>query len=235
MRLALCSAFVILGTALCGAPALAVMQGAVRIDQISPKSFGTWTLFSASGTVRTSNDAGINKKSQSFGLSEFGPTTLSVKPPAGMSAKISVYRGNELTKVIDTPQHSFVLYPNGNERFLIQYALSRLGSVGVTSDPPHVRFRMKGPTSKIYAAATPFTFVNIPVGQYSILMAATPECLQPAPHSAIVASEQRNTVHITLNCERQTASDGMERVRPTKRTLTEYAQDREYNARGNRK
>ncbi len=235
MRPALCTALVILGTALCSTPAVAAIQGAVRIDQVSPKNLGTWTLFSASGTVRTSNDAGISKKSQSFGLSDFGPTTLSVKPPAGMSVRINVYRGNELTRVVDTPQYSFVLYPNGNERFLIQYALSRLGSLGITSDPPRMRFRMKGPTSKIYSARSPFTFVNIPVGQYSITMAATPECLQPAPHSGVVASEQRNTVHITLNCEKQTATDDVQSSRPTKRSLSEYAQDREYNERGNRK
>lgn len=235
MRLLLSFVSVVAGFWICVVPALAGIQGAVKIDQVSPKSFGTWTLFSASGTTRTSADAGMNKKSQSFGLTEFGPMTLSVKSPAGMSVKISVHRGNELKETVTSPQYSFRLYPNDNYRFIIQYALSRLGSLGVTSDPPHVRFRMKGPASTVYAGTTPFTFVNIPAGQYSILTAATPECLRPAPHSVIVAAEQRTTVHITLNCEKQTTPDEVLSTRPTKRALTEYAKQREYNGRGNRK
>lgn len=215
--------------------ALASSKASVTIQQISGKSLGSWILNAANGTMRSSTDLGVNLANHALGLTEFGPATLAVSPPNGMSAKISVYRGGELIKIVDLPQYSFTLYPNDNYRFLVQYSLDRLGSFGVTSDPSGVRFRMKGRGTKTYSAVTPFTFKNIPTGQYSLSMSAPAGCIQPAPHSAFVENEKRNTVHITVSCQKNQTGSTVDRIRPTKRSLVEHAEEREFNPRGSRK
>ncbi len=164
--------------------ASAQATAAIKIDQISARGLGVWTLFTASGTTFTSKDEGTNPKSFSFALREFGPITLSIKSQAGMAPKIFVYRSGDLIKTVDSPAYSFNLFPNDNYRFLVQYSLARVGSLGITSSPSSVRFRMKGPNGKIYTAKTPHTFKNIPAGQYTVLMASTKTCLQPAPQTA---------------------------------------------------
>ncbi len=210
-------------------------KASIKIEQISAKQFGKWTLYSASGTTRMSTGSGMNKNSISFAVNEFGPTTLSVKPPAGMSVKISVYRSGELIETVDVPQYSFTLYPNDNYRLLVQYALTRLGSLGITSNPSGLKLRMKGASTKTYTATTPHTFINIPAGQYSIMIGPTKTCLKPAPHTVVVIPEQRNTAYITLNCDTEKEVGAATRTQPSKRSLREYVEQRERNARGNRK
>ena len=227
--LAVLSAFVLSSTA------FASSKASVTIQQISGKSLGSWVLNAGDGTMRHSTDPGVNPANHALGLTEFGPTTIAVTPPNGMSARIGIYRGGEFLKTVDLPQYSFTLYPNDNYRFLVQYSLDRLGSFGVTSDPSGVRFRMKGRGTKTYSAVTPFTFKNIPTGQYSLSMSAPAGCTQPAPHSAFVENEKRNTLHVTINCVKNQTGSVVERIRPTKRSLVEHAEQREFNPRGNRK
>lgn len=210
-------------------------QASVTIEQISSNAVGTWTLISGDGSSRSSSADGIDTKSQFMALSDFGPMTLSVLPPQGTSVKISVYRGGELVESVLTPQYSFTLYPNDTYRFLIQYSLSRTGSLGITSVPPHVRFRMKSESGKAYAGITPFTFVNIPAGRYSVQLASVEGCLQPAPQSAVLIPEERVTMHVSVNCQKAETGVPVLDTRPTKRSLVEYAKQRELKRRGERK
>ncbi len=210
-------------------------QANVTIEQLSSGAVGTWTLISGDGSSRSSSVGGIDARSQSMGLTDFGPMTLSVTAPQGMAVKISVYHGGELVENVLTPQYSFTLYPNDTYRFLIQYSLSRTGSLGITSEPPHVRFRMKGESARTYAGITPFTFTNIPAGRYSVQLAAPEGCTQPAAQSAIVTPEQRSTIHVTMNCQKAQTGTTVLDTRPTKRSLVEYAKERELKRRGERK
>ncbi len=216
-------------------PAFAAPQASIKIEQLSPSTYGTWTLLSADGSSRSSVDKGVDPTGGfTMALTEFGQTTLSVTSPPGMSAKISVYRGGDLIKEVTSQQYSFPLYANDNFRFLIKYSLSRVGSLGVTSDPTTLRFRMKGPTGRIFTAKTPFTFKNLPAGKYSLYFPKTDDCLQPAVQTVDVAPEERNTTKVTLTCN-VAEEDNVDRSRVSKRTLREYVEAREVKTRGQRK
>jgi hypothetical protein len=230
LSLALCSSALLLSQS-----ALAGGQASIKIEQTAPGEPGVWTLLSENGTSRSSKDAGVNKLNYSFGLTDFGQTTLSVVAPAGNSVKITVYRGGDLMETVTAQQYSFALLNNDNYRFVIQYALTKLGSLGVTSNPSGLHFRLKGPTSRILNAKTPFTFENIPAGQYSVIMAGTATCAAPAPHSVIVQPEERNTAVMTLNCNVKVDTAVDTTSRKSKRTLVEEAQEREFKPRGQRK
>ncbi len=210
-------------------------QAAIKIEQLSASSFGTWTLLSANGSSRTSKDKGVDVTGGfTAALTEFGQTTLTVTAPAGMSVSISVYHGGDLVKEVTSNQYSFPLYTNDNYRFVIKYSLSRTGSLGVTSEPGQLRFRMKGPTSRNYSAVTPFTFKELPAGKYSLYFPKTQDCLQPAVQTIDVQPGQRNTTNVSLTCN-VAAEENVDRSRVSKRTLFEYVQTRETKTRGQRK
>lgn len=213
----------------------AALQGSIKIEQLSPTTTGTWTLLSEDGTAITSEDEGVNKNNYAVAITRFGQTTLSVTPPPGMSARISVYRGNELQSFTDSQQHSFKLVANDNYRFVIQFALSKLGSLGVTSEPSNTRFRMRGPSGRTYSGVSPKTFDNLPAGRYTVMFAAAEGCDQAARKNAVVKPEERGVVHVTQACEQEGEDDTVDRSRASKRTLREYAEERELNERGNRK
>jgi hypothetical protein len=212
----------------------AAIQGAIQIQQISPSSQGTWTLLSEDGTSISSDDAGDRKNNYSVAITRFGQTTLSVVPPPSMSGKISVYRGGVLLLTTNTMQHSFNLVSNDSYRFVIQYSLTGFGLLGITSDPSGVRFRLRGPLGRTYGGTSPQSFEKLPVGKYIIMFGATKDCLQPPRKNATVKMDERTAVNITLPCT-SPVDDTVDRTRTSKRSLREYAEDREYNSRGNRK
>lgn len=212
----------------------AALQGSIKIEQLSASTTGVWTLLSQDGTAITSNDEGVDRNNYSFAITRFGQTTLSVVPPPGMSARISAYRGGELIATTDSQQYSFELVSNDNYRFVIQYALSKLGSLGVTSEPSGLRFRMRGPSGRTYSGTSPKTFDNLPIGRYTVMFAASEGCLQPPRKNGVVKTEERNVVHVSQTCTVET-EDNVDRSRTSKRTLREYAEEREYKDRGERK
>lgn len=217
-------------------PAFAGTQANIKIEQLSPSEYGTWTLLSEDGSSRSSKDKGVTPNGGlSLGVTEFGQTTLSVIAPPGMSAVISVYRGDELLQSVTSTQYSFPVHVNDNYRFLIKYSLSRLGSLGITSEPNFLRFRMKGPSGRNYSAKTPYTFKNLPAGKYSVYFAKTDSCIQPAVQTIEVEPQQRNTAKITLNCNAAQETEAVDTSRVSKRTLREYVQKRETKTRGERK
>jgi len=218
-----------------GQHAAAATQAAIKVEQLSSSQLGTWTLISPDGTTRTSNDPGVNKNSFSFGQTDFGQLTLTVTPPAGMSVKISTYRGGELVESKDVQQLSVTLYPNDNYRFLIQYSLSKVGILGVTSDPSGIRFRLRGPTGRSLGSTSPHTFTNLPAGRYAVLFPATESCLQPPRHMVIVEAGERKTVHVTFNCEVQSATSTVDTTRKSKREIQAEVEAREQKPIGERK
>lgn len=233
-RIFLCSLLLCPMGAMHAIPVFAVAQASVKIEQLTASRYGTWTILSADGSTVTSEDPGIDKKSYSLGITEFGPMTLSVVPPPGMSAKILVYRGGDVIKTVTSQQYSFSLYTNDNYRFVVQYALTKLGSLGITSEPSGVRFRMKGDGGRTYTGVTPKTINNIPAGRYSIDFSTVRGCVQPGKHTAVVEIGERNTTHATLPCtSEQEATVDTSRI--SRRSLRDYAERREYNERGNRK
>lgn len=213
----------------------AAVQSSVKIEQVSPTQYGTWTFLYHDGSSIASTDAGIDPKNHVFTVTQFTPMTISVVPPAGMSAKISIYRNGDLTKSESSQQFSFTPYANESYRFIIQYSYSRMGSVGVTSTPTRLRFRMKGPTPKNYTAVTPFTFKNIPAGRYTLYFPSTENCASPAPYGVSVEPEKRVTANVSLICSTESLSPLSQKPLVSRRAIIQSVENRENRPRGQRK
>lgn len=213
----------------------AALQSTIKIEQVSPTQYGTWTFLFHDGSSKTSTEKGIDIKNTTFTVTEFTPMTISLVSPPGMTPKISIYRNGELYKTETIPQFSFTPYVNESYRFLVQYSYSRMGSLGVISAPNALRFRMKGPTKKTYTSVTPHTFTNIPAGRYTLYFPSTPECVSPPPHSVSVEPEERKTANVTLMCTSESASTVLEKPLVSRRSIMQAVKDREAKPRGNRK
>lgn len=213
--------------------AVAATQASIRVEQLSGGSVGEWTLLSANGDSISSKDAGVDKHTYTVGISEFGQNTLSVVAPAGMSASISVYRGGDLITKVDSPQYSFTLFTNDNYRFVVQYSVSREGSLGITSEPSNVKFRLKGP-DRVRAGQTSAGFEKLPAGRYTVYFQATKDCVSPAPKSVVVKPGERNVLHVTLTCEDKTEVK-VDSSRISKRSIRQYVEEREAKPRGEKK
>ena len=211
------------------------VQSSIKIEQVSPTQYGTWTFLYQDGSSIASIDPGIDPKNHVFTVTQFTPMTISVVPPAGMSAKINIYRNGDLTKSEMSQQFSFTPYANESYRFLIQYSYSRMGSVGVTSTPNGLRFRMKGPTSKNYTAVTPHTFQNIPAGRYTLYFPSTPDCASPAPYGVSVEPEKRTTANVSLICSTASLSPLHTKPLVSRRAIMQAVENRENRPRGQRK
>lgn len=235
-RFALLGASATVASLLFAAPsAFAAVQTAIQIEQVSPANVGSWTVLFADGSSKKSTETGMVLGNTSFTITDFAPITLSVVPPAGMAARITVYRNGDASTAETVNQYSFTPLPNETYRFLIQYSYARLGTLGVTSDPPTLRFRMKGPSgTRMLTAKTPFTFKELPAGKYTLYFAASGKCVQPAPYGVTVEPEKRNTAHITLSCDSE-ETETVDTTRVSRRTLREQAQKREFKPRGQRK
>lgn len=235
MRITLSLATFLLAIGVFVPSSFSAVQSSIKIEQVSPTQLGTWTFLYQDGSSLSSADAGIDPKNHVFSVTQFSPMTISVVPPAGMSAKISIYRNGELSKTESSQQFSFTPYANETYRFLIQYSYSRMGSVGVTSNPSGIRFRMKGPTAKNYTAVTPYTFQNLPAGRYTMYFPSTKDCSSPAPHSVTVEPEKRVTANVSLICSTASLQTVSQKPLVSRRAIMQSVENRENKPRGERK
>jgi hypothetical protein len=211
------------------------VRATLAVEQISPSRLGSWTILSGDNPSLSSSDAGVDKSRYSFSLTSFGPTVLSVVAPPGMTAAITVYRGGDIVTKTALPQYSFDLLPNDNYRFLVQYSVASLSSLGVTSDPSGAKFRIKAPTGRFYGGVTPADFSNLPSGKYSLLFGRTGNCLLPPPRSIVLKPDQRNVINVKMTCT--VAENEAEPIRSsvTKRSIRQLVEEREAKKRGERK
>ena len=205
--------------------AFAGIQGSVLIEQISPAELGAWILTSETGAKWSSEDPKVSPKKFSLSIAEVGLLTLKVTPPAGASAKILVYRGGDLSKTITSNQYSFTLYPNDKYRFFVQYAFDRLGSIGITSAPSNAKFRMTGPSGKLYIGTTPVSFTNLPAGRYTVQAEPVTGCSKPKQQSAVIQPDVRTTLHLTMPCEQKVKKSTTKNDRPAKRDIMKQADE----------
>ncbi len=128
-----------------------------------------------------------------------GRYTMFITPPKGMSTHIYVYQNDVLVETIDRPQYSFDLTGQTVPHFVIQYSLGNTGFVGVTSDPPGVPFRLRGPNTTT-EGVTPQSFDDVSVGQYSVTY--LPDgCPQPPAQSSDLKNRSRVSFSIVLKCD----------------------------------
>ena len=76
----------------------AAVQGSLLIEQVSPSELGAWTLTAANGTQWTSADPKVSPKKFSLSIADVGLLTFKVTATTGASAKIVIYRRDELVK-----------------------------------------------------------------------------------------------------------------------------------------
>lgn len=214
-----------LGAVLCfsalSTTAMADTKAVYTVDQVSPKEYGSWVVYSGDTILAASSERGVSSKHYSFSSAVFGSITLSVKNPPGMTSIIKVYRNDDLIQTTSTPQVAISSFPNDSYRFIVQYARTNLGSLGVTSVPSNVAIMIKGPDGKERRALTPHTFTNLPVGRYAIYTPNPPApCGSAAPMTRSVESEKRLAVSIELPCAQEVSSrPSRTRARPTKREI----------------
>lgn len=225
--------------ALCGMTlavhtSFAAVQASITVEQISPQKIGVWTLLHGDGSSIKSTEKGINQLKYSFSVTDFSPKTFSVEPPFGMTTKILVYRGGDLLKTVLNNQYSFTPYGNDVYRFLVQYSVAPTGSLGITSDPAQVQFRLKG-GDKTRTGTTPTTLTNLPAGKYTIDVIPPKGCTKPSPRTIAVKSGERNTTMITVSCPTEEEASTTSSSRVSKRSIVESAQARELKKRGQRK
>lgn len=210
------------------------LEATIQIDQVSPGEYGTWSLLTPDGEIRANKGDPGKPSSESFTVDQFGQVTLSTTLPAGMTAKILIERNGTPRETVDLPQVTVELSPGDNYRFIIQYASTRLGTLGIISEPSRARFQLRGPTQRRLSGRTPRTFTNIPSGRYTITFRPLRGCVSPAPKTVMVEPEKRIVLNVTIPCN-VTEDDGIDRTRPTKRSIVEAAKARELKPRGERK
>jgi hypothetical protein len=224
------------GAAFCAsAPTPGLPQATITIEQLSTSSLGTWTILSGENTILSSTGAGIDKTHYSFTLSSFGPTLITVVPPPGMAATMTVFRRGEVIVKNGRQQYGFDLLPNDDYRFLVQYAVTRLSSLGITSEPNGAKFRVSGPGGKSFTGQTPADFSNLPAGRYVVTYGRTSTCTQPAPRSIVLKPDQRNVVNATIACGKDVSDASVTRSNVTRRSIRQIVEEREAKPVGQKK
>lgn len=198
----------------------AQVLSSITVEQLGSR-VGTWTLLRADGTTLNSTDTDVSPLKYTAGVSTFGHMVLRVTPSAGMVAKISVYRGDELIHETDTHQYPFTLAANDRFRFIVQYRIANIGSLGVISESKGVIFRVKSADGRTYRGKTPWARTDLPIGKYTVYSNAAQGCYRSAPLNTTVKMEERTVVTISQTCEDAVDDRTVVRVRQSKRSLVE--------------
>ncbi len=202
-------------------------QSTITIEQMTAKDQGSWVLLWGNNSTKRSTDDGVDEKNATFTLNESGQMVLSITPPAGGTARLLVYNNGTLKESLDTQQYAFTLNPGDDFRFIIQYAITKFGTLGVTSQPSGVPFRMVGPNGKKYIATTPYTFKNLPAARYTITPSIIENCYLTRPVNALAKAGERVAVNFTVTCKTDLADQDLDRSRPSKRALQQSVLSRE--------
>src|SRR5262249_8542266 len=136
----------------------------VSIDQQGELAAdGQWTLLKPDQETVEGSSAKIS-------LTDFpaGPYTFFMVPPDGETAEIDLIRNDGLETTAPRPQISFTA-PDGDViRLSISLKLTEFGTVGVNSDPPGMKFELRGPNGTVQEGVSPATFQKQAVGNYSV-------------------------------------------------------------------
>jgi hypothetical protein len=172
--------------------------GSTTIQQLSPKDIGGWALLYPGGVLK-SGDVSVNPLNQTVRPGS-GANVLSVRPPEGADTRISVYKNGTLTELVNSIQYNFEQDGSTDFLFIIQYSFGKQSTMGITSSPNGVTFRMKGPGGITLRGKTPATFKNLRIGRYTIYMNKIAGCAVPAPQNKVVKDDERVVVHIDMPC-----------------------------------
>ncbi|MEK7590631.1 MAG: S-layer homology domain-containing protein [Patescibacteria group bacterium] len=170
--------------------------GSVTVEQNSPSgTLGTWTLLTPDQSSMKFSTA-----TYTADITLEGNYTLFAEPPEGMSAKVYLYKGDELIRMLDRPQISLVIAAGDNFRISITYILTRVGEVSIMSDPNGIPFRLEGPNKITVNDVTPYSLTSTPEGQYTVQY-MPPGCIHPRPQSLLLRKDGRLQFAMTVDCD----------------------------------
>jgi hypothetical protein len=162
------------------------------------------SISGALGTLILTNPAqtDLEQKGADFTVShpEPGLYTLYVIPPEGSTARITLSRNGTPAERVNLPQISFQVNSGEEIRILVEYDVTRFGSISVISSIDGVPFTMRGPNDMKEEGVTPQTYPKLPVGQYNVQYVPGGDCILPRPQSQVLDKNERIQFNITLDC-----------------------------------
>ncbi|MBI3331538.1 S-layer homology domain-containing protein [Candidatus Peregrinibacteria bacterium] len=169
----------------------------VTVEQTGHEgTIGTWELLMPDQTS-------VRFKSANHTVTVYktGNYTFFATSPEGMSAKVTLFKGDTIVTSLDRPQVSFVVSEGEPPyKISINYVLSRTGDVGINSTPSGVPFEVKGPNNMTIEGTTPYSLLHTPVGQY-VVQYLPPGCIKPRPQSQLLQKDGRLNFQLTIECD----------------------------------
>ncbi|PIQ76593.1 hypothetical protein COU78_02700 [Candidatus Peregrinibacteria bacterium CG10_big_fil_rev_8_21_14_0_10_49_24] len=171
--------------------------GTITIEQQSPNGIiGEWILIKP-GNKRTV----LRQKTYTFDEAEVGNYTILIEPPAGSETTIRTFIEQDLLKSVKQPQTSFMVEQNSHILVRIEYVFTRVGKVGVNSQPPGVEFTLKGPNKFAVQSVTPQSYNDMPEGQYTVEYQEIPDCPKANLISDKLIVGGRINFNVNFECE----------------------------------
>ncbi|PIP65228.1 hypothetical protein COU77_04180 [Candidatus Peregrinibacteria bacterium CG10_big_fil_rev_8_21_14_0_10_49_16] len=158
-------------------------------------SIGKWTLLTPHDQfIETENKRVLYNVPQ-------GIFTLFVTPPKGASTSIRVRRNEEVLATVDVPQVTFSAQTGDQIHVSVSYIFTRVGVVGVQSDPAGLQFELRGPDNSRILGVTPESYLRLPEGQYTVHYQTLEGCTSPPLQSLLLEKDGRITFSVTLTCK----------------------------------
>ncbi len=171
-------------------------EAKLTIEQKNDKNIvGTWTLLRSDGLKQTDKTA---LKTLSVPAGHY---TLFFEAPKGTAASVRLYKGTETLQDVKRPQITFSIAKDEDLRVTVNYPFTRVGSVGVTSDPPGLKFTLSTPNGVKMEGVTPMSYEKMEVGQYSVEFQTLEGCVTPARKSDVLEDKGRVSFAITIACK----------------------------------
>ena len=171
--------------------------GTITIEQQSPNGvLGGWVL------IKPENKRlSLQRENYTIHDAPVGNYTLLVEPPAGAETIIRLFLDQDLLDSFTQPQASFSLEQNVHIRLRAEYIFSRVGVIGVNSQPPGLGFTLRGPNDFEVTGTTPKSYEEMPEGQYTITYDKIPDCPEARPISDKLEVDGRINFAITFDCK----------------------------------
>lgn len=171
--------------------------GSVEMDQEDLNgAFGKWQLLK--GGVDVGSGAGA---SASFDHLAAGLYSVFIEAPSGASTSVRLFSGNDALQNTSVPQLTFTLQPDQTLRVSIHYQYTKLGSVGVTSDPVGISFTLTEPDGTTKDGMTPQSYDSVPEGQYKVKFHPPSGCGDPPAKGSDLQPGSRISFTISLSCK----------------------------------
>lgn len=165
----------------------------VQIEQTKTgNAFGTYTL-SGPGITKTGNSNG-----GLYPELPAGEYALSIKPPLGTRAKLTVYRGPSL--IAETEDRSYMINIAEGEQIKFSIHYTVLGTVTVESNPEGVSFTLRYPNGTGTNGTTPARFDMLDPGVYAVFYDTKKECEAQKHQERPLDAGGTIAFHAVLSC-----------------------------------